>query len=144
MSIEEFVFRVCVATLCAVAIGYERAQSHKNTGIRTLGLVGLGAGALMAALQHAGATFDTTGRVIQGLLAGIGFLGAGVILRGQADERPHGLTTAAAVWITAIPGVVAGIGEEVAALVVAVLAFAILKLGARVDCAVEARRTAQD
>jgi len=142
MNLDEFALRVCVATVCGVVLGYERAQSHKNTGMRTLGLVGLGAGALMAALQHAGASFDTTGRVIQGLLAGIGFLGAGVILHGRGDERPHGLTTAAAVWITAILGVVAGVGELVAALVVAALAFTILRLGARVDRALEARRTA--
>jgi len=126
-----------VATLCGVVLGYERAHSHKNTGMRTLGLVGLGAGALTAALMHAGASFDTTARAIQGLLAGIGFLGAGVILHGRGDDRPHGLTTAAAVWVTSILGVVAGVGEIAAALIVAALAFAILKLGARVDRAVE-------
>jgi len=137
MSTGEFALRVAVATLCGVLLGYERAHSHKNTGMRTLGLVGLGAGALTAALMHAGASFDTTARAIQGLLAGIGFLGAGVILHGRGDDRPHGLTTAAAVWVTSILGVVAGVGEIAAALIVAALAFAILKLGARVDRAVE-------
>ncbi|HEU5294225.1 MAG TPA: MgtC/SapB family protein [Burkholderiaceae bacterium] len=139
MSAEEFALRVLVATLCGVLLGYERAQSHKNTGMRTLGLVGLGAGLLPAALQHAGASYDSTARVIQGLLAGIGFLGAGVILHGRGDDRPHGLTTAAAVWITSILGVVAGIGQIGPALAVAVLAFVILWLGARVDRAIEAR-----
>ena len=137
MSTGEFTLRVAVATLCGVLLGYERAHSHKNTGMRTLGLVGLGAGALTAALMHAGASFDTTARAIQGLLAGIGFLGAGVILHGRGDDRPHGLSTAAAVWVTSILGVVAGVGEIAAALIVAALAFAILKLGARVDRAVE-------
>ena len=137
MSTGEFALRVAVATLCGVLLGYERAHSHKNTGMRTLGLVGLGAGALTAALMYAGASFDTTARAIQGLLAGIGFLGAGVILHGRGDDRPHGLTTAAAVWVTSILGVVAGVGEIAAALIVAALAFTILKLGARVDRAVE-------
>src|SRR5262245_14777994 len=106
MSLEEFALRVGVAALCGVVLGYERAHSHKNTGMRTLGLVGMGAGLLVAALQHAGASVDTTARVVQGLLAGVGFLGAGVILHGRGDERPHGLTTAATVWITSILGVV--------------------------------------
>ena len=134
---QEFALRVCIAALCGVLLGYERAHHHKNTGMRTLGLVGLGAGLPVAALQQVGAGLDDVGRVIQGLLAGIGFLGAGVILHSRGDDRPHGLTTAATVWLTSILGVVAGIGEIGVAIIVAAVAFLILKLGARVDRAVE-------
>jgi putative Mg2+ transporter-C (MgtC) family protein len=101
---QEFALRVCIAALCGVLLGYERAHHHKNTGMRTLGLVGLGAGLPVAALQQVGAGLDDVGRVIQGLLAGIGFLGAGVILHSRGDDRPHGLTTAATVWLTSILG----------------------------------------
>jgi putative Mg2+ transporter-C (MgtC) family protein len=136
----ELALRVMVGTLCGVLIGFERARDHKNTGMRTLGLVGLGAALLVAAVQHATVgNLDTTSRVIQGVMAGIGFLGAGVILHGWGDQRAHGMTTAAAIWVAAILGVVAGIGQIGAALAGAVSTFALLFLGRRVDRAVEQR-----
>jgi putative Mg2+ transporter-C (MgtC) family protein len=77
--------------------------------------------------------------VIQGLIAGIGFLGAGVILHGHGDGQAHGMTTAAAIWVTSILGVVAGIGQLGAALTAAVVAFSLLFVGRRVDRAVTRR-----
>ena len=137
ISHGEFALRVCVATLCGVVIGFERARDGKSIGMRTLGLVGLASGLLMAALAQLGAGMDTSGRVIQGLLAGIGFLGAGVVLHGRNDDRPHGITTAAAVWMTSILGTLAGLGVLGGALAGAAVAFAILMLGDHVDRAVQ-------
>jgi len=141
----DFVLRVVVGTLCGVLIGFERARDKKSTGMRTLGLVGLGASLLIAAVQHAAAgNVDTTSRVIQGMMAGIGFLGAGVILHGWRSHRAYGMTTAAAIWVATILGVVAGVGEIRAAIAGAVLAFALLFLGGRIDNAVGRRFGSSD
>jgi len=140
MTDLDLVLRVTVGTLCGVLIGFERARDRKSTGMRTLGLVGLGSALAVAAFQHAaGGNFDATARVMQGLLAGIGFLGAGVILQGWRTQRTQGMTTAAGIWITAILGAVAGIGEIAAAVVGAAIAFALLSLGVHVDRAVGRR-----
>src|SRR5689334_10760915 len=133
-------WRVAVATLCGVVIGYERARDGKTIGMRTLGLVGLASGLLVAVMIHAGASLDTSGRVIQGLLAGVGFLGAGAILHTPQADHPRGLTTAAAVWITSILGTVAGLGHLAAALACTVLAYLLLALGPHVDSAVHRQR----
>ena len=130
----DFFLRVFAGMLCGVLIGFERARDHKSTGMRTHGLVALGAALVVAAVQHsAGGSFDSTARVMQGMLAGIGFLGAGVILHGWQGQRTRGMTTAAAIWLSAILGMVAGFGEIIAALGSAAVAFALLILGGRVD-----------
>ncbi|HUL67630.1 MAG TPA: MgtC/SapB family protein [Burkholderiaceae bacterium] len=140
MTELDFFLRVIVGTLCGVLIGFERARDRKSTGMRTLGLVGLGGALAVAAFQHAaGGNFDSTARVMQGMLAGIGFLGAGVILHGWRTQRTHGMTTAAAIWLTAILGMVAGIGEIAAAIIGAAIAFALLSLGGHVDRAIGLR-----
>jgi putative Mg2+ transporter-C (MgtC) family protein len=140
MSDFDFFLRVVVGTLCGMLIGFERARDRKSTGMRTLGLVGLGAALLVAAVQHAASGgFDSTARVMQGMLAGIGFLGAGVILHGWRTQRTRGMTTAAAIWLAAILGMVAGIGEILAALGGAGVGFTLLILGGRVDQAVGRR-----
>src|SRR5215470_3136880 len=144
MDALEFALRVAVGTLCGVLVGFERARDRKSTGMRTLGLVGLGAALLAASVQHTADSFDSTARVIQGLLAGIGFLGAGVILHGWRSQRTRGMTTAAAIWVTAILGVVAGIGEILAAIAGAAIAFLLLLIGGRVDRAVGQHFGARD
>ena len=136
MTEAELALRVGVATLCGVVIGYERARDGKTIGMRTLGLVGLASGLLVAVVIQAGASLDTSGRVIQGLLAGVGFLGAGAILHTPQADHPRGLTTAAAVWITSILGTVAGLGHLGGALAGTALAYLLLALGPHVDSAV--------
>jgi putative Mg2+ transporter-C (MgtC) family protein len=66
--------------------------------------------------------------VLQGLISGIGFLAAGVILKQQASEQIHGLTTAAGLWLTASVGMAVGLGRESSAILGTVLAFMILAL----------------
>lgn len=141
MSEFDLALRVAIGTLCGVLIGAERARDHKATGMRTLALVGLGAALLVAAVDFAsGGNIDAQSRVVQGLITGVGFLGAGVILHGATvNEQVHGLTSAAAVWVTAILGITAGIGQIWAALAGGFFVVAVLLLGGRVDQAVARR-----
>ena len=110
----EVITRIGAAALVGGGIGLNRHLHHKAVGLRTLSLVASGAAGLVLATLHAsgGASHvDAMSRVIQGIMTGVGFIGAGVIMRNQMDEKIHGLTTAAAVWITAALGALCGIGE---------------------------------
>jgi putative Mg2+ transporter-C (MgtC) family protein len=129
------VVRVTVRLLMAVglagALGWQREHLGKAAGLRTHMLVGLGAALFILVPQQMGASSADLSRVIQGLLAGIGFLGAGTILKQTKRQRVHGLTTAAGIWLTAAIGMAAGLGREGTALLGAVLGFVILSaLGA--------------
>ena len=109
----EVIARLGAAAIIGGAIGLNRYTHHKPTGLRTLSLVASGASGLVLATLHTpdgAAHVDAMSRVIQGIMTGVGFIGAGVIIRSQTDERVHGLTTAAAVWMTAALGALCGIG----------------------------------
>lgn len=109
MDLFEIILRLGAATLVGAALGLNRDLRGKPTGVRTLGLVGLGAAlAVMAVGEGHGADAS---RVIQGIVTGIGFLGAGVIVRGGIKHHVRGLTTAACVWLTACAGAVCAMGE---------------------------------
>jgi putative Mg2+ transporter-C (MgtC) family protein len=111
----DLVLRLVAAMAGGMLLGLNRDLHGKPTGMRTLGLVGLSA----AAVTLAAADLDldshdmntTTGHVMQGILTGIGFLGAGVILHDAPGIRVHGLTTAATVLVTAALGIVFGLGN---------------------------------
>ena len=119
--------RLLIAVLFGALIGINRDLHGKPAGLRTHALVALGAAlAVLASARLAGSgdhQADVVSRVAQGVLTGVGFLGAGVILRDPGDGRVHGLTTAAAVWVTALFGVASGAGayREVGAGLVLVL-----------------------
>jgi len=91
-------------------------------------LVALGAALFVLVPQQAGVSGADMTRVIQGVVAGIGFLGAGAIIKGGAEESVKGLTTAAGIWLTAAIGIACGLGREATAVLSALLAFAILAL----------------
>lgn len=108
----DIVLRLGAATLIAAAIGLNRDLHGKPIGVRTLGLVGLASAiATLAVAPSIGGSnsVDAASRVIQGVLTGIGFLGAGVIVRRSIGGRVHGLTSAACVWATACLGLVCGL-----------------------------------
>ena len=109
----EIVLRLGVATLAGGLIGLDRDLHGKPIGLKTLGLVGLATAMVVMLALPAGGGFarisDATSRVIQGILTGIGFLGAGVIVRGE--RRVHGLTSAACAWLTACVGIACGVGQ---------------------------------
>jgi len=134
----EVLLRLGVATLIGCALGLNRELRNKPAGMRTHGLVCLGSSLItLASLQF---TFDgarmNTGealRAVQGLMAGIGFLGGGVILRDDSHQSVHGLTTAASIWVVACLGVACGMGEWLTALIALALALFVLIAGAPIE-----------
>ncbi|MFJ3055032.1 MgtC/SapB family protein [Herbaspirillum sp. NPDC087042] len=111
----EIFYRLFIALLIGCAIGIDRNLRGKPTGMKTLGLVALGSALVtMAAMNFAlgdqDHSRDAVSRAIQGIITGIGFLGAGVIIHEQKTEKVRGLTTAASIWVTAAVGIVCGAG----------------------------------
>jgi putative Mg2+ transporter-C (MgtC) family protein len=122
----ELIGRMALAAVLGYAIGFERELRGKSAGERTFALVALGAAAVVGV---AGAEFsDGTTRVIQGVVTGVGFLGAGLIFQREDRGMVIGLTTAAAVWAAAAVGVLAGVGAYVPAIAGTALAVIILVL----------------
>ena len=133
---SEIVLRLGVATLAGGAIGLNRDLHGKPVGLRTLGLVGLAtAMVVLFCSQSTDAVriSDATSRVIQGILTGIGFLGAGVIFRADHHFRIRGLTSAACTWLTACMGILCGAGQWRIVAVAIVITFAVLITGGRLE-----------
>jgi putative Mg2+ transporter-C (MgtC) family protein len=122
--------RLLVAAALGAVLGYEREEEGKAAGLRTHMLVSLGAALFIIASLEAGATVDQITRVIQGMVAGIGFLCAGVIFRVPEKTRVRGLTSAADLWVTCAAGMTAGLGLFWPAVLAVALALFIL-LGVR-------------
>jgi putative Mg2+ transporter-C (MgtC) family protein len=122
----QLVVRLSVAAALGGLLGYERERRGKAAGIRTHMLVSIGAALFVLVPQFAGMAMSDLSRVVQGIAAGIGFLGAGTILKAGDEAHLHGLTTAAGIWMTAAIGVTAGMGRELTAVLSAVLAASVL------------------
>jgi putative Mg2+ transporter-C (MgtC) family protein len=106
-------FRLTAAVLVGTAIGLNRDLRGKPAGVRTHALVSLGSAVVTVIAANAGAAntdVAAVSRVMQGIITGIGFLGAGVILH-QDQGRVRGLTTAASIWIVAALGIACGVGD---------------------------------
>lgn len=129
METLEVVLRLVVASLAGVALGLNRDLRGKPTGVRTLGLVGLASCVVVLAVSHHHSEANNIGRVIQGIVTGIGFLGAGVIVRNSMGKQVHGLTTAACVWLTACIGAACAVGDWLVILISAPLIALILIYG---------------
>jgi putative Mg2+ transporter-C (MgtC) family protein len=127
----DIVLRLGAGALAGVLIGLNRDLHGKPTGVRTLGVVGIGSALAVLAVNQG--TGPEVSRVIQGILTGIGFLGVGVIMHNQQGEQVHGLTTAACVWLTACLGVACGVGAWPLVLIAAPLVFVILVFGGRFE-----------
>lgn len=125
--------RLLVASVVGGILGWQRGRTGKSAGMRTHMLVAVGSALFVLIPQQAGMGSDAISRVIQGLVAGIGFLGAGTILKVSEDREIHGLTTAAGIWLTAALGMAAGLGRDGTALLGAVTAFVILSLLTEVE-----------
>jgi putative Mg2+ transporter-C (MgtC) family protein len=128
----EIVLRLGVATVAGGLIGLNRDLQGKPIGLKTLGLVGL-ATALVVALTVSSSDpakiTDASSRVMQGILTGIGFLGAGVIVRAEHRFRVHGLTSAACTWLTACVGIACGVGQWRIVAVAIAITFILLIVG---------------
>jgi putative Mg2+ transporter-C (MgtC) family protein len=127
-DITRVVLRLLVAVALGGLLGYERESIGASAGLRTHMLVSLGSALFVLIPLQAGMKIDDLSRVLQGVTAGIGFLGAGAILKHSSRNDIKGLTTAASVWLTAAIGVAAGMGREATAIVSAVFAYVILSI----------------
>ena len=130
LDAEQFtrlVLRLLVAALLGGMLGFERERQGKSAGVRTHMLVAIGAALFVLVPEQAGLDRADISRVVQGVVAGVGFLCAGTILK-SGDDQVRGLTTAAGLWLTAAIGVAAGLGREMTAALSALLALAILSL----------------
>src|SRR4051812_37897499 len=114
-QVTHVVVRLLLAAALGGLLGWERERAGKAAGRRTHMLVALGATFFVFVPQQAGMSQADLSRVIQGLVAGIGFIGAGAILKEGEGRRVRGLTTAAGIWLTAAVGVAVGLGREASA-----------------------------
>jgi putative Mg2+ transporter-C (MgtC) family protein len=112
VDIGDVVLRLIAAVVVGMVIGLDREWRGKPVGLRTLGLVSLGSALVCVSTvhfftveSHADAVSRVIQGVIQGVMTGVGFLGAGAIIKGERDQHAHSLTTAATVWVTAALGI---------------------------------------
>ena len=134
-QLAHVVIRLLAATLFGGLIGIQRESTRKPAGLRTHLLVSLATAAFVIACSGS-MTSDGVSRVIQGIATGIGFIGAGTILKLSQEHQIKGLTTAASVWMTAAIGVTVGLGALGIAMMITVLALIILSL-VRLERAIE-------
>ncbi|MCF6782373.1 MgtC/SapB family protein [Stutzerimonas stutzeri] len=125
--------RLLLAATLGGVLGYEREHKGKAAGLRTHMLVAVGAALFVLVPLQAGMPLEDASRVIQGIIAGIGFLGAGTILKGNSAQDVKGLTTAAGIWLTAAIGVACGLGHEATAVLTTGFALAIFVLMPRLE-----------
>jgi putative Mg2+ transporter-C (MgtC) family protein len=129
--------RLALAGLLGGILGLNREMAFKPAGMRTHALVSLGAA--LATITGLALTLPPTddasapGRIIQGLVAGIGFIGSGVILHRRDNHTVEGLTTAASIWVIAAIGVAVGAGLWRASVIVVALSLLLLAIGSPVD-----------
>ena len=127
-QITRVTLRLLVAAALGGLLGYERETQGKSAGMRTHMLVAIGAALFVLIPQQAGASTADLTRVLQGLIAGVGFLGAGAIILGTKQVDTQGLTTAAGIWVTAAIGVAAGMGRESTAVLSTLVALFVLSV----------------
>ncbi len=120
--------RLLLAALLGGLLGYNREKRGKAAGLRTHMLVAMGSALFVLVPDLAGMNIADMSRVIQGVIAGIGFLGAGTIIKRQTDKEVFGLTTAAGIWMTAAIGIACGLGREMTAIISVLLAWAVLSV----------------
>lgn len=118
--------RLLAAAAVGALIGYERERMGKAAGLRTHMLVAMGTTLFVVAALEAQMGEDALSRVVQGIVTGIGFLGAGTILKIHAQEQIVGLTTAAGIWMTAATSIAIGFGHVGAGVLGALLAWMVL------------------
>ena len=135
---REILLRLGAAVVLAGVLGINRELHHKPAGLRTHGLVALGAAlvtlvSLQLASPEGGGPGDAVIRIIQGVITGVGFLCGGVILRGTAPGDVRGLTTAASIWLVAGVGIACGAGLWTTALLTTGLALIVLVAGGTIE-----------
>ena len=143
----EALVRLGAATIIGVIIGINRDLYGKPTGVRLHALVTVACALLVMLPGQLGrGDFDqaAASRIIQGIVGGIGFLGAGVILRASTGDRVYHITTAATIWVTAALGIACGLGSWLLAGLAAALVLVILTVGLTLDRRLHRRPTTDD
>lgn len=141
MTATDLCLRLGASVVAGMVVGVDREMHAKPVGVRTLGLVGLGS----ALVTMAGSGFSAEGvdanasRAIQGIVTGIGFLGAGVIVKGERKSHVHGMTTAAAIWVTAALGISCGVGAYLPVAIGLILMLLLIGVGGRIDRIIDTR-----
>ncbi|MFH1805773.1 MAG: MgtC/SapB family protein [Pseudomonadota bacterium] len=133
IALVDMVLRLCAATVIGMLIGLNRDVNDKPMGMRTLALVSLGAAVVAVVavhfenlVDHPDALSRVVQGVLQGVLTGIGFIGAGVILRQPRNKSVYGLTTAATVWIAAALGIACALAAWHVVAIASILTFVVL------------------
>ena len=134
------IIRLVAATLLGAVVGIQRERAGKPAGLRTHVLVCLGTSVFVLACSGVGMSLDGLSRVIQGIVTGIGFIGAGSILKLNEERDIQGLTTSAGIWMTAAIGVAVGLGSLGVALLSAFLTLIILALVGSYEHRIDQRR----
>lgn len=139
MEVEwaSILLRLCIATAVGAVLGWERSRQNRAImGFRTLTLVALASCISVQAIVHSGLpqmNADAAGRVVQGVLSGVGFIGAGALLHGSGDQQVHGLATAASIWVAAAMGAAAALAVWPLIIGGAALALFVLLIGAPIE-----------
>ncbi len=141
LTTAEFTSRLVAAIVVGGILGLNRDLRHKPAGVRTHALVAMGAALVVITVldlpADAAGRGQMVSRAVQGLITGIGFLGAGVILRPGDGHTVRGLTTAATIWVTAALGIVCGVGAWLQAAIATAAALLVLMVGGRLEQATE-------
>jgi putative Mg2+ transporter-C (MgtC) family protein len=136
--------RLGAAAVLGAAVGFQRERAGKPAGLRTHMLVSLGTVVFVLACTAAGMSVDGLSRIVQGIATGIGFIGAGSILKVGDGQEVKGLTTAAGIWMTAAIGAAVGLGSLGVALLGTVFALVILAFAVRLEESAQKRRAAKN
>jgi putative Mg2+ transporter-C (MgtC) family protein len=135
----ELLLRLGSAAFCGAVLGLNRSSKQKPAGLRTHALVALGAAyAAWMVLTLNGDDPTAISRIMQGAMTGVGFLGAGVIMRNEAAGRVEGLTTAASIWMATILGLGCGAGLYVDSAITMLIVLLVLLISARMQARVMA------
>lgn len=140
----QIIVRLTAAAILGGIIGFQRQRAKKPAGLRTHILVSLGTTVFVLACSKAGMTSDGLSRVIQGIVTGIGFLGAGSILKLNQAQDIKGLTTAAGIWMTSAIGVAVGLGSMGVAILSTIFALIVLTLIVPLEEQIRKRQIAKD
>jgi putative Mg2+ transporter-C (MgtC) family protein len=141
-QMARIVIRLLAALILGGLVGIQRERTHKPAGLRTHILVCLGTAVFVISCGAAGMAFDAQSRVIQGIVTGLGFIGAGSILKLSQEHEIKGLTTAAGLWMTAAIGVTVGLGALGIAIIATILTLIILAVATKFEKFVQKQRGA--
>lgn len=143
-QLAQVLIRLVAAIVLGALVGLQRERAGKSAGLRTHMLVSLGTAVFVIACDRSGLSQEGLSRVIQGIVTGIGFIGAGSILKLSEERDIKGLTTAAGVWMTAAIGVAVGLGAVGVALLATAFTLFILSVAMRIERRINAHRAAEE